>query len=417
MFFCQRSCYAREYETRVVSCTPATRKLEAAAAAKAVNVAGFEVLFEDTVFFPEGGGQNTDKGFVGDSQVVDVFRRGDKAIHFVTGDSAAGLEVGSEVKQVLDWDRRFDNMQQHTGQHLVSAVLEKDYETKTVSWWMAESTPSKVGVSYIELDKTLTMEAMQAVEDKCNKAIREATPVTVSLYNLGDPELEQAHTRGLPADHTGPIRLVKIDNIDNNLCCGTHVSNLSHLQSVKLLFSESKKGKHFLYFLVGSRVQKYLSNTVERERALTQVLKCCAEEQLDLVEKMQKSLKINTKTNSSLLKEIAVMEANNRKTISPKPDYLYFYRKEGDNDYISSLTRELDGFLVVVIVGGDSAGQLVVTGPGDGPVLIGKKLVVLLDGKGGGKGSRFNAKITNFKNIDKVEGVIKETLLQTNVSQ
>ena len=68
MFFCQRSCYAREYETRVVSCTPATRKLEAAAAAKAVNVAGFEVLFEDTVFFPEGGGQNTDKGFAGDAQ-------------------------------------------------------------------------------------------------------------------------------------------------------------------------------------------------------------------------------------------------------------------------------------------------------------------------------------------------------------
>merc|ERR1719495_982363 len=138
---------------------------------------------------------------------------------------------------------------------------------------MAESTPAKVGVSYIELDKPINADTMKIVEDRCNQAIQDAIPVQVLMYQMGDPELNEAHTRGLPADHAGPIRLVKIGDVDSNLCCGTHVANLSHLQAIKLMHTESKKGKYYLYFLVGSRVLKYLTQTVERERAMTVVLR------------------------------------------------------------------------------------------------------------------------------------------------
>lgn len=404
MFYCQRESYAREYESAVLSCAPVKRKLEVGG--KKVEVPGFEVVFEDTVFFPEGGGQNTDKGYIGDTEVLDVYRRGPAAVHFVSGE----LEPGAKVKQTLDWERRFDNMQQHSGQHIVSAVLEKEFGINTTSWWMAESTSSKVGVSYIELDKPVPADTCQLVEDRCNRAIQDAVPVTVSVYLPGDPQLDTAHTRGLPADHSGPIRLVQVGDIDSNLCCGTHVSNLAHLQAVKLLYTEGRKGKCLLYFLVGSRVLKYLSQTVERERALTVILRNGPEDHLDLVEKMQKNLKLVTKTNSNLLKELAVSEAKEKRELQPKPDYLYFYRRDGDSDYISTLMKELDGFLLVILTGEEKggAGQLVVAGPGDLPVAIGKKLCELLDGKGGGKGSRFNAKINSYKKIDEVETVINQ---------
>lgn len=403
MFFCQRSSYSRELETNVISCKPAKRKLEMSG--KKVDVAGFEVLFEDTVFFPEGGGQNTDKGTVQDIQVLDVTRKGTSAVHFITGE----LSEGTKVKQTLDWDRRFDNMQQHSGQHLISALLENEHKINTMSWWMAENSQNKVGVSYIELDKPIPQDILTKVEDRCNECIQSAIPVTVNTYQLGDPALDEGHTRGLPADHTGPVRLIKMGDVDSNLCCGTHVDNLAHLQAIKLVFTESKKGKSLLYFLVGSRVLRYLQQTVDRERALTVILRNGPEDHLDLVEKMQKSLKTTTKTNSNLLKEIALTEANQKKALDPKPDFVYIYRREGDSDYISTLTKELEGFLLVVLVGEEkgAAGQLVVTGPGDMPTLIGKKLLELLDGKGGGKGSRFNAKINSFKNLDKIYQTIE----------
>jgi len=283
-----------------------------------------------------------------------------------------------------------------------------------MSWWMAENSETKVGVSFIELDKPVPQDILTKVEERCNACIRSGLPVTVNTYEKGDPALEEGHTRGLPADHTGPIRLVKIEGVDSNLCCGTHVNNLAHLQAIKLVWTENKKGKNLLFFLVGNRVFRYLQQTIDRERGITAILRNGPEDHLDLIDKMQKSLKTTTKTNSNLLKELAVNDAAKEKAKDPKPDFVYIYRREGDNDYISVLTKELEGYLLVVLVGEEkgAAGQLVVTGPGDKPALIGKKLLEILDGKGGGKGSRFNAKINSFKNLDKiqktVENLVKE---------
>ena len=170
-------------------------------------------------------------------------------------------------------------MQQHSGQHLLSAVLEKQYDTQvsqaevtqytrinsnwtivcfqTLSWWMAEHTEAKVGVSYIEVDRAVSEEDLAAVQERCNEVIRAALPVTVNTFEVGDPELDQvrhvtctaachtaatcqAHTRGLPSDHVGPVRVVSIPGVDTNLCCGTHVAATSQLQMLHLMGLESK---------------------------------------------------------------------------------------------------------------------------------------------------------------------------------
>lgn len=303
-------------------------------------------------------------------------------------------------------------MQQHSGQHLISAVLENEQKINTLSWWMAENTEHKVGVSYIELDAPLSDTALKLVETRCNSVIQSALPMTVSTYQVGDPALSVAHTRGLPADHTGPVRLVSIPGVDSNLCCGTHVSCTSMLQVVKLLHTESKKGKHWLYFLVGGRVNDYLQVCLGRERIMTKILNNAPEEHLDLVDKMQKTLKVVQKNNSNLLKELAVVEADRVKSLSPKPLYCIVHRKEGDADFISAFIKQLDdnSVLSVLTVGDEKAGagQLVVTGEAaDAVQEIGKKLCTLLDGKGGGKGQRFNAKINNLKNVTQIESIVK----------
>ena len=316
-------------------------------------------------------------GTISGVPVMSVTRQGSTAVHFLS--SPIQLVEGEKVVQVVDWTRRWDNMQQHSGQHLVSAVLEKEHNINTMSWWMAENSDQKVGVSYIELAQPVSDSTLSAVEDRCNSVIQSGLPMTVTTYQVGDPALDEAHTRGLPADQTGPVRLVSIPGVDSNLCCGTHVSCTSQLQVVQLLYVESKKGKHWLYFLVGGRVTAYLQACLGREKALTKILNNAPEEHVELVDKMQKSLKIAQKNNSNLLKELAAYEAFKIKQSSPKPLYCIVHRKEGDSDFISAFLKELgehgQDLLCVVTVGDEKTGpgQLVVTGDDKLVQEIGKK--------------------------------------------
>lgn len=94
----------------------------------------------------------------------------------------------------------------------------------------------------IELDSpSVTAEQVAAIEQSVNQKIRDRLPVSVRELSLDDPEVEQVRGRGLPDDHAGPIRVVTIEGVDSNMCCGTHVNNLSDLQVIKILGTE--KGK------------------------------------------------------------------------------------------------------------------------------------------------------------------------------
>ncbi|KAJ7396367.1 Alanyl-tRNA editing protein Aarsd1 [Pitangus sulphuratus] len=207
-----------DFATRVVSCRAAELRPEGGGE----PVRGFQVVLEDTILFPEGGGQPDDRGLIGDVPVLRVTRRGPEAVHFVP----AALEPGAEVLLSLDWERRFDHMQQHSGQHLITAIAEQMFGFKTTSWELGRQR------SLIELDTpSMTAEQVKALEMSVNEKIRDRVPVTVRELAADDPEVERVRSRGLPDDHVGPVRVVDIEGIDSNMCCGTHVSNLSDLQN------------------------------------------------------------------------------------------------------------------------------------------------------------------------------------------
>lgn len=161
-------------------------------------------------------------------------------------------------------------MQQHSGQHLISALFEKEFNYNTRAWWLGAES------SYIEIDgKTINEDEMRAIEKLCNGLIAEAKSVNVQIYETpecaGD-EVTRA-SRGLPLDLSGPIRVINIEDVDSNMCCGTHVSNLSQLQMIKLMNIEKTKNKTLVHFLVGNRVLKKLESTFQRELQFNLLLK------------------------------------------------------------------------------------------------------------------------------------------------
>jgi misacylated tRNA(Ala) deacylase len=303
-FACQKNCYAKDFTTRVLSCKPA--KLDGKDC--------YEVTLEDTVLFPEGGGQPDDRGTIDGVEVLRIVRKGSIAVHY----TAQPVEEGKEVAQVVDWERRFDHMQQHSGQHLITAIADSMYGYKTTSWNLAIGKESKC---FIELNtKSVSAEQMKAIEDSCNRKIQEQTVVNVRWLEAGDPELQEVRSRGLPDDHEGSVRVVEMVGIDTNMCCGTHVRNLTDIQAVKLLHVENKKGSTLLFYVAGERVFRMLGKCYSSEKTLTKLLSVGPEEHISAVKKLQEDSRSSAKKSRNLLRDLAnLMSALHLQSEPPKP--------------------------------------------------------------------------------------------------
>uniref|UniRef100_U3I8S0 Alanyl-tRNA synthetase domain containing 1 n=1 Tax=Anas platyrhynchos platyrhynchos TaxID=8840 RepID=U3I8S0_ANAPP len=434
VFQCQRDSWARQFATKVVSCQAAELRLEGGGE----PVRGFQVVLEDTILFPEGGGQPDDRGLIGDVPVLRVTRRGPEAVHFVQKE----LEPGASVLLSLDWERRFDHMQQHSGQHLITAIADLMFGFKTTSCLLLDISFDHGGPgrtdwagdklykifasscvpnawelgrqrSIIELDTpSVTAEQIEALERSVNEKIRERVPVTVRELAADDPEVETVRSRGLPDDHTGPVRVINIEGIDSNMCCGTHVSNLSDLQVIKLLGTEKgKKNKTNLVFLAGNRVLKSIEQSHNTEKALTSLLKNGPGEHVEAVKRLQSSVKLLQKNNLNLLRDIAVLIARDFKSKPVQSQLFVLHRKEGDSEFMNIIANEIgtEETLLFLTVGDEKeAGLFLLAGPVEAVENLGPRVAELLGGKGAGKRGRFQGKATKMSRRGEVEALLQE---------
>ncbi|XP_063156534.1 putative protein PTGES3L isoform X1 [Candoia aspera] len=408
-FMCQRDSWVQQFSTQVVSCCPA--ELSTEIGGKKTILQGFHVILEDTILFPEGGGQPDDRGLINDIPVLRVTRQGPDALHFIQ----TPLEPGTKVQLVLDWDRRFDHMQQHSGQHLITALADLMFGYKTTSWELGRQR------STIELDtSSVTVDQVAVLEQSVNEKIRARIPVVVREFAVGDPEVEMVRSRGLPDDHTGPVRIISFESIDANMCCGTHVSNLSDLQVIKLLGTEKgKKNKTNLVFLAGNRVLKSLDRSHATEKAMTSLLKNGPEEHVEAVKRLQSSLKLLQKNNVNLLRDLAVLTAQNFKISAQQPVFV-LHRKDGDSEFMNIIANEIgSGETLLFLSVGDekAAGLFLLAGPSEAVEKLGPRVAELLEGKGAGKHGRYQGKATRMSQRPEVEALLLAFASKQNSEQ
>jgi len=216
--------------------------------ASVVDVAGggARVYLDRTAFYPTSGGQPFDHGTLNGVAIRDVIDEDDRVAHVL----AAPLPNAREVDGMVDWGRRFDHMQQHTGQHLLSALCDDVLHAGTLSvHFGAVSSTVDVAAS------ALSPDAVRTLERRANEIIAENRPVTVSF--------EDAQTvTGLrkPSDRTGELRVVSIDGVDRSACGGTHVRATGEIGALLLRTVEKTKGATRIEFVCGARA-------VQRARA------------------------------------------------------------------------------------------------------------------------------------------------------
>ncbi|MBE4908589.1 alanyl-tRNA editing protein [Bacillus luteolus] len=198
------------------------------------------VTLAATAFYPEGGGQPADHGYIDSIQVLDVVEKGDEIYHILPHPPS-----NSTVSCKIDYNRRIDHMQQHTGQHLLSAVCIELYDAHTVSFHLGEDTVT-IDLSVSELTEV----QMNSIENKVNEYIYENLPI--DKYIVTVDQLTSLPLRKMP-EVSEEIRIVEIKGIDTSACCGTHVMSTGQLGVMKLLKTEKQKGNMRLHFKCGKR--------------------------------------------------------------------------------------------------------------------------------------------------------------------
>lgn len=220
---------------------------------------GWDILLDQTAFYPEGGGQPYDTGTLGGAPVLEVHQREGRVVHTC----AAPLEAGSQVEGQIDWPRRFDLMQHHSGEHIVSGIAHSLYGCDNVGFHMGSD------VITIDLNVELTPEQVAQLEARANQYIWEDHPISVTYPT--PQELEVLEYRSKKA-LTGQVRIVSFPGADTCACCGTHVSSSGQVGLVKLLSCQKFRDGVRIELVCGKRALDYLSQVWEQNHQISNLL-------------------------------------------------------------------------------------------------------------------------------------------------
>ena len=241
-----------KFEATVVSCVKGKK--------------GFDIILDRTAFYPEGGGQPYDTGRLepaggeGKVKVLEVHSRDGEIVHTCNHP----LEPGTEVTGVIDWDRRFDLMQQHSGEHIVSGLAHYLWGCENVGFHLGAE------VVTIDFDRPLTEKQFATLEETANWHLWQINEPVKITYPFPE-ELEQIHYRSKKA-LTGQVRIVEFPGADCCACCGTHVRYPAQVGLVKLLSMQKFREGVRIELVCGGRALEYLGRTLEQNTQVSRLL-------------------------------------------------------------------------------------------------------------------------------------------------
>lgn len=373
--------YQKEFDTEVVRCLQHN------------NV--YEVVLKQTAFYPEGGGQPADHGTLNDAHVIDVKRRNDEIIHTVD----CPLEEGSLVHGTIDWQRRFDHMQNHSGEHIFSGLIQQLYGYENIGFHLGEEE------ILIDFDGVLTEEDIQKVEDAANHIVDENAPLEETFPS--EEALEHMEFR-CKKELEGDVRIVIIPGADICACCGTHVKRTGEIGLIKAIAHEKHKDGTRIHLLCGNRARKDYTMKSKINTELYQMFSVRPWEVLDAVKKLnadsiQKNKTIHQVTEAylglrveSLNEEPCIIETVHGLSAQVMKDYANLIRDKKHPDTVVVLNEQEGKYLYLMLSETINLKE------------IAKDMNVELHGKGGGSSTMIQG--TFEKPLDEILSTLKKYL-------
>jgi alanyl-tRNA synthetase len=268
-------------------------------------------VLDRTCFYPTSGGQPFDVGMLGDHRVVDVMDQDDGSIGHIletpssttlpSADRAPILQPGDRVRGAIDWPRRFDHMQQHSGQHVLSAAFDRLFKVRTVSFHLGAAA------STIDLAREVSAKEILAAEDAANEVVWQDRPVSIRYATA--EEAAQLPLRKEPA-REGTLRLIEVQDFDLSACGGTHVARTGVIGAIAVGGSERFKGGSRIEFYCGGRVIKRFRALRDTIASATKLLSSGLDEVPASIERLQADAKDQKRALTALQTELARFRAS-----------------------------------------------------------------------------------------------------------
>ena len=343
----------------------------------------YQAVLTRTAFFPEGGGQSADTGFFytedgREIPVTDVQEKDGIVFHYIT----SPVKEGEEIKGKLDFEERFSKMQQHTGEHIISGLVNRHFGYHNVGFHLGTE---EVTMDY---DGILTQEDLEQIEMEANQAVAENIPVVV-LYP-SEEELKNITYRS-KIEIEGQVRIVQIPGYDSCACCAPHVKETGSIGLVKIVGAIHYKGGMRVSMLCGFRA---LSDYRMKERNVVKISNLLSAKQEDTahaVERLGQEVnrqKEKIKNLQQRYVELCLEEAGNQAKTDPEKNILLFVEEldaGARRNFVNAAMDMTEGY-AGVFVGNDEEGYQYVLGSRSRDIQdAGKKLNARFQGKGGGR--------------------------------
>ena len=332
---------------------------------------GFEIELDQTAFYPEGGGQAADRGTINGIEVLRVHEEGERVLHRM----AQPLPVGETVAGVIDYAHRFDLMQQHTGEHIVSGIIHSRYGCHNVGFHMGFESIT------IDFDGLIPLEDLPELERLANEAVYKNVPLNIRTPSPEElPQVFYRTKRALP----WPVRIVQVPGYDSCACCGLHVARTGEIGLIKLFSMVKFRQGVRIEMLCGKRCFDFLSRNYEQNRMVSAAFSAKILETGDAARKMNELLE-------SQKRRIAELQTQSYRALAEKcegkGDTLVL--REGLDSVgvrkLADLIAEVCGGTAAVFSGESGAMSYCLIKKGGDLRTFNREMTSALDGRGGGK--------------------------------
>ena len=354
---------------------------------------GFLVCLDATAFYPEGGGQACDLGVLGTAQVLDVQEQGEQILHLCD----RPLPVGQQVAGQINWERRFDLMQQHTGEHIVSGILHQMFGCHNVGFHVGAD------VITIDFDTRIPTEALPEVEQRANRAVFENLPVRC-WYPEAEalPGIPYRTKRAIP----WPVRIVEVPGYDICACCGIHVAYTGQIGVIKLLSCVKFHEGVRIEMACGIRALALLSEVYEQNRLVSQAFSAKIMETGAAAQRMNDALAAEKFRSAGLERQLFDVIAESYVNCGDVVHFAPELTPAAVRELADRIAQKCGG-TAVVFSGTDETGYSVCLVNKTGSVAeLGKAMNEALNGRGGGKPGFFQGSVKAPKS--RIESFFRE---------
>lgn len=350
--------FLREFSAVVLSCEPLKT--------------GYSVVLDRTAFYPEGGGQPADHGTIHNVAVTDVHEKDGEVIHICE----KSVEIGETVTGKIDWVRRFDHMQQHSGEHILSGILCEDYLCDNVGFHMGAETVT------IDYNTEITWEQAMTAEQKANVFVTADLPVQIDYPSRSELDTLEYRSK---KELTGQVRIVTFPGADCCACCGTHVLRTGQVGLVKILSVQKFRDGVRIEIVSGNRALRLFSAVYDQNRLVAQQLSVKAETTAAAVDRLKAELAEAKERMSHLESALFAVRAEH---YADAGDVLLVERSMGGDEarrLADAVARRCGGLAAVFAGESGRYNYALLRSDGADIVPLVKSLNAALHGRGGGR--------------------------------